>query len=186
MLRIKYIFSTDRQRRQVLNTKLKIMGLTLSVKEEGNSFALYLEGAYVGCGLMGHSLHINSLKGIGLDFDITHTDNYVAGYMSYIFWQRPFIGKKLKDLRERTQALLYKMKQDKVYLMTVCDKMFKTELFPYKNNRISLIAHSNTLCDEINECVLIGAYGSDEYALPEQAVGFGLKTMKSQLSAPFP
>ena len=172
---LQYISSTETSiEYEIENNKTK---LTLSVKEEGNSFALYLDGAYDGYGLMGHGLHLNSLKGIGLDFDITHTGNYVTGYMSYVFWQRPFIGKKLKDLKERTQALLYKMKQDKVYLMTVCDRMFKTELFPFKNNRISLIAHSNTLCDEINECVLIGAYGSDEYALPEQAVGFGLKTM---------
>ncbi len=151
--------------------------LTLTVKEQDNSFALFLEGGYDTYGLMGHGHHLNSLCGIGLDFNITHTGNYASGYMQYLFWQKPFVGSKLKDLKERTQMLLYKMKEDKVYLMSVCDKMFKTELFPCKNNRISLIAHSNTLCDDINECVLIGAYGSDHYILPERAAGFGLKVM---------
>lgn len=155
----------------------EIAKLTLTLKEENNSFCLNLQGEYDSSHTRGHGHHLNSLCGIGLDFDITHIGNYASGYMSYLFWQQPFVGAKLNDLKERTQMILYKTKKSKVYLMTVCDKMFKTELFPLKKNRISLIAHSNTLCDEINECVLIGAYGSDEYALPEQAVGFGLKAM---------
>ena len=154
-----------------------IARLTLTLKEENNSFSLKLEGEYDSSHTRGHGHHLNSLCGIGLDFDVSHVGNYASGYMGYIFWQQPFVSARLKDLKARTQMLLYKTKKSKVYLMTVCDKMFKTELFPCKNNRISLIAHSNTLCDKINECVLIGAYGNDEYALPEQAVGFGLKAM---------
>jgi hypothetical protein len=148
---------------------------TLSLKTEDNSFALYLEGGYEG--LFEHGLHLDSLKGIGIDLSVQHTGNYVSGYMEYLFWQKPFIHKSLKALKPRTQVLLYKKNSKKVYLNTVCDHMFKTELFPKESNRISLIASSNTLCDTVNECMLIGAYGNDEGVLPEQAVGFGLKVM---------
>ncbi len=148
---------------------------TLSLKMQDNSFALYLKGGYKG--LFGHGLHLDSLRGIGIDFSIQHTGNYVSGYMEYLFWQKPFISKSLKALKPRTQVLLYRKNKNNVYLNTTCDKMFKTELFPLESNRISLVASSNTLCDSINECVLIGAYGADEQVLPTQAVGFGLRVM---------
>lgn len=152
--------------------------LTLSLKEEGNSFALYLTGDYDAKNTMGHGIHLDSLKGLGFDFGIKHTGKLVSGYMGYLFWQRPFITDKLSKLKDKTQVLLFKNNQNKTYLTTVCDNMFKTELSYFKNNRLSLSACSNTLCDSVDECMLIGAYGTDEYALPENAVGFGLKIME--------
>ncbi len=152
----------------------------LTLKQENNTFALHLQGAFDDFNLKGHGHHLNSLCGIGIDFDVQHTGNYASGHMDYLFWQKPFISNKMGKLKNRTQMLLYKMKADKVYLTTVCDKMFKTELFPCKDNRISLIAHSNTVCDSINEYMLIGAYGKDEYDLPLQTAEFGLKKMEKQ------
>ena len=150
---------------------------TLTFKEENNSFALYLKGEYNAAGTLGHGLHLNSLRGIGIDFALPHTGAYVGGYMYYLFWQLPQVASDLSALQTRTQTLLYKNDSERVYLNTVCDNMFKTELFPVDDNRISIVAHSNTLCDTIDECVLVGAVGEDEYALPDQAVGFGLKAM---------
>ena len=153
---------------------------TLSVVEENNSFILKLQGGYKNEGLMGHGHHLNSLCSLGLDFNLKHTGSYVSGFMSYIFWQQPFVNDKLSNLKERTQALLYKMNEQNVCLITLCDQKFKTELFPCENNRVSLIACSNTLCDSINEHLLIGAIGENEYDLPEKAVEFGLKKMNKK------
>ncbi|MBE7091756.1 MAG: hypothetical protein E7365_01050 [Clostridiales bacterium] len=154
--------------------------LTVTLKQEDNSFALYLSGGYNAEGIMGFGTHLNALKNLGFDFGINYKGNYVSGFMDYLFWQRPHISSKLSTLKDRTQVILYKNNENKTYLNSVCDDMFKTEFFYAKNNRISLAVCSNTLCDSINECVLIGSYGKDEYSLPEKAVGFGLKVMQKQ------
>lgn len=154
--------------------------LTLTLFEENNSFILKAEGGYDDLGLMGHGHHLNSLCSLGFDFTISHVGNYVSGFMSYLFWQHPFVSDKLSKLKDRTQALLYKNKEENVCLITLCDKMFKTELFACKGNRISLVACSNTLCDQINEHVLIGAVGENEYDLSQQAVAYGLKRMQKK------
>ena len=153
----------------------KVARLTLTVKEEGGNFALVLTGEYKPVTAK-HGSHLVDEKGIGLDFDIPKTKKYVDAFMNCTFWQRPFIGKKLKDLKNRTQALLVDRGQDKLYLLATCHKAYKTEMFAH-GKIMSVIAHSNTVLDEIDECVLLGGIGKDEYTLPEKVTAFGLKAM---------
>ena len=151
--------------------------LTLSVKEENGCFAVFATGQYDATGAPEYGTHLCEYNGLGFDFDIPHTGNFVDAYMRCLFWQAAFIGKKTGELKPRTQALFVQQgKTDKAYLMTVCHKDYKGEIFP--NGKIaSLKVRSNIVKDDIDECVLIGACGKDEYALPEQTVEFGLRIM---------
>ncbi len=153
----------------------KAARLTLTLKEEGECFALVLTGEYKPV-TSNHGSHLVDEKGIGLDFDIHKTKKYVDAFMSCSFWQRPFIGKKLKDIKPRTQALLVDRGQDKLYLLATCHKAYKTEMFA-QGKIMSVIAHSNTVLDEIDECVLLGGIGKEEYVLPDTVTAFGIKAM---------
>ncbi len=150
--------------------------LTLTVKEENDNFALYLKGEYTPSSPQ-RGTHLVDEKGIGIEFNIPKIKKYVDAFMNCPFWQRPFIGKKLKDLKDRTQGLLVDRGEDKLYLMATCHKQYKTEMFA-SNKKMALVASSNTILDEIDECVLIGAIGENEYILPEEVTAFGLKTME--------
>ena len=108
-----------------------------------------------------------------------HEGKYIDAFMNCMFWQRPFIGRKISEMKERTQALVFDRGGLYELFMTVCDKDFKTELFPF-GRRASLIAHSNTVQDQIDEYIFIGGIGNDVYALPELVVDFGLKQMKKR------
>ena len=149
--------------------------LVLSVKEENGNFALFLKGEYTPK-TSEHGSHLVDEKGIIIEFDVPKIKKYVDAYMSCPFWQRPFIGKKLKDLKARTQGLLIDKGNEKVYFMATCHKQFKTEMFPM-NKKMAVIAHSNTVIDEIDECILLGAIGENEYDLPEKVTSFGLEIM---------
>ena len=150
--------------------------LTLSVKEENGNFALFLKGEYTPK-TAEHGSHLVDERGIMLEFDVPKIKRYVDSYMSCPFWQRSFIGKKLKDLKDRTQALFIDKGQEKVYLMATCHKQYKTEMFALKN-KMMVAAHSNDVIDSIDECILLGAAGKDEYQLPEEVTAFGLKIME--------
>ncbi len=150
---------------------------TLSLKQEEECFALIADGKYDVLDEKEWGTHLDEFIGFGLDFDIPHTGNYVDAFMHGTFWQKPYIGSKTGDIKPRTQALFLSQGNDKTYFSTTCDKDFKTEIFPC-GKCASLIAHSNTVLDTVNsECILVGAVGKDEYALPESAVAFGLDVM---------
>ncbi len=151
--------------------------LTLALAERGGCFALKATGGYDPSGTHGHGSHLDDLKGIGIEFGIPHEGTYIDAFIRGLFWQQPFIGRKTSELKERTQTLVFDRGNIYELFMTVCDKDFKTELFPF-GKRASLIAHSNTVQDRIDEYVFIGGIGNDVYALPELVADFGLKQMK--------
>ena len=153
-----------------------ISSLILSIKEQNGCFAVCANGSYNPYGTHGHGTHLDDLCGIGIDLDIPHDGRYLDNFMNCLFWQRPFTGSGLKNIKERTQSLLLKQHNKKLYLMTVCGKDYKSELFP-NDSAASLTAHSNTVCDRIDDVVLVGGVGDNEYRLTEQVAGYGLKVM---------
>ncbi len=153
--------------------------LMLTLIERGGCFALKATGRYDPSGTYGRGSHLQDFKGIGIDFGMPHEGKYIDAFMNCMFWQRPFIGRKISEMKERTQALVFDRGGLYELFMTVCDKDFKTELFPF-GRRASLIAHSNTVQDQIDEYIFIGGIGNDVYALPELVVDFGLKQMKKR------
>lgn len=151
--------------------------LTLCLIEKGGCFALKAAGRYDPAGTHDHGSHLDDFKGFGLDFGIPHEGEYIDAFMNCMFWQRPFVGIRTSEIRERTQALAFERGDLYELFMTVCDKNFKTEIFPF-GKKVSLIAHSNTVEDQIDEYIFIGGIGNDVYALPELVVDFGLKQMQ--------
>ncbi len=155
----------------------KTAALTLVLLEKGGCFAFKVTGGYDPSGTRGHGSHLHDFKAIGIEFGIPHEGTYIDAFMDGLFWQRPFIGRKISEIRERTQALVFKRGAFYELFLTSCDKDFKTELFPC-GRRVSLIAHSNTVQDQINDYVFFGGIGNDVYVLPELVAEFGLKQMK--------
>ncbi len=154
----------------------KVARMTLSLKQQDGEFALFVEGAYRPHGSK-YGSHIHDEKGVGIDFDIPGTKRYIDAFMNCHFWQRPFIGKKIKDIRPRTQAMMIDKGMEKVYLSTTCHNAYKSEMFP-AGKIVSVVAQSNTVLDDINDCVLIGGVDKDAYSLPEKVIGFGMKIME--------
>lgn len=151
--------------------------ITLTVKEEKNSFALFANGNYIAAGTLGHGAHVNDFYGFGIDFDMPHSGNYMDSFMNCVFWQRTLVKESFNDLRPRTQYLMVQHEdKEKLLVMATCHKDYKTELFP-NEGKLSLIAHSNTLKDDIDECILLGTIGSDPYTLPEKTSAYGIKVM---------
>jgi hypothetical protein len=164
------------EKEAVFEDEDKVASITLSIKDEDGVFALFVKGVYRPVGSK-YGSHLHDEKGVGIDFDIPGTKRYVDAFMNCHFWQRPFIGTKLKDIKPRTQALLVDKGTDKVYLSTTCHKAYKSEIFPFKK-MLSVIAQSNTVLDDIDDCVLIGGVDKDIFKLPESVVGFGMKVME--------
>lgn len=152
--------------------------LTLSVEDNGESFALKADGDYDPTGVLGHGTHINDYEGIGFDFDLPHVGNYIASYIDWVFWQRTLVREKLSELHSRTQSMFVRYQDGKkAYFMTACDKEFKSEIYA-AGERGRLKIHSNDVIDSVkSEVVLIGTVGDDEYALSEITSAFGLKVM---------
>ena len=150
--------------------------LTLTLKDRGDCFGIYARGSYEPAGHLGVGNHPDPFGGFGFDFDLPHEGNYIDAYMGCTFWQRPFIGSQLKDLKKRTQGLFCNNGDDRVYLSTVCDKAYKTEIFP-KGEAATLVAQSNTVLDRLDECVLIGGTGENLVELSETVAEFGMKLM---------
>jgi len=151
--------------------------MKLTLIEEGDCFAVKLTGKYDSVTAWGWGTHLDMFIGLGFDFDIQHTGNIVDCAMWGLYWQKPFIVKKTADIKPRTQALFAKQRDNALYLLSACDKAFKTEINPV-DKRLSLTAHSNTVLDEIDEIVLIGGNDKDVYSLPEKVTSFGLKAMQ--------
>ena len=152
--------------------------LTLSVEDDGKSFALRADGRYDPTGVLGHGTHINDYVGLGFDFDLPHSGNYIASYIDWVFWQRTLVREKLSDLHTRTQAMFVRYEDGKkACFMTTCDKEFKSEIYA-AGERGRLKIHSNDVNDTVmNEVILIGTEGDDEYSLSETTSAFGLKVM---------
>lgn len=152
--------------------------LTLSVEDDGKSFALRADGRYDPTGVLGHGTHINDYEGLGFDFDLPHSGNYIASYIDWVFWQRTLVREKLSDLHTRTQAMFVCYEDGKkACFMTTCDKEFKSEIYA-AGERGRLKIHSNDVNDTVmNEVILIGTEGDDEYSLSETTSAFGLKVM---------
>lgn len=148
--------------------------LSLTLKEENGCFALFAKGEYdARNGGFTHGTHLDPFRGFGFDFNFPHTGNYIDAYMRCEHWQRPFIGKTETEVRERTQGLFYNQDSRCVYLMTMCDKDYKTEIFPEENG-VSLRALSNTKLDKIeDECILVGGIGASVYELGETVASYG-------------
>ena len=152
------------------------LSLVLSLKEDNNCFGIFAEGTYLPT--LGHGTHLNDYYGLGFDFDTVHKGGMIDCFIDWLYWQRPaFIG-DCSELRDRTQALLFRRENgERGYFMTVSHLDFKSELCA-NAGRARLVAHSNTVRDEINECIFIGGIGNDEYELTERTAEFGLKVMK--------
>ena len=140
--------------------------IVLSLSEENGCFAIKATGKYKPSSST-YGSHIDICNGIHIDFNMPHTGNFVSGYIRYVFWQEPFIGKELTSLKPRTQALL--LQNDKYeYFLTAADKAFKSELFSAnEGNRVSLMIHANAILDDIDEFVLFGGTSEEQYLLEE-------------------
>lgn len=150
--------------------------LSLSLKEKGDCFAIFAKGAYDPAGLLGVGNHLDPYKGLGFDFDLPHDGNYVDAYMGCEFWQRPYIHSELSALKPRTQALLANQEDERIYLHTTCHRYYKSEIFP-QNTVARLVASSNTVLDDVDECLLVAGCGENAVELTEEVTEFGIKIM---------
>lgn len=147
------------------------VNLTLSLKEKNGCFGLFLKGNYVA--QKGMQPHLTTYP-FGFDYDFSFDGNLINGFLTNNFWQRIYIGTEMK---KKTQMLMFKKEEKSGCFLTVCDKDYRSLIFP-EENCYSLWAYSNTVKDDIDDCVLIGSYGLDEYASFEEVCKFGLSVMK--------
>ena len=103
--------------------------LMLTLIERGGCFALKATGRYDPSGTYGRGSHLQDFKGIGIDFGMPHEGKYIDAFMNCMFWQRPFIGRKISEMKERTQALVFDRGGLYELFMTVCDKDLKRSCF---------------------------------------------------------
>ncbi len=159
--------------------KTKTAKFTLSLKEGDGCFAVFLSGEHdVGeCSEIG--THLSPFSGLGFDFKFNFEGNYVAGYMRCPFWQRPLISSDIGEFKYKTQTLLFKQDGENTALFATCDKDFKSVLNP-SGDGVELALYSNTICDEIDECVLVGAKALDAFEIFESCVKYGARVMKKR------
>ncbi len=160
--------------------KTKTAKFTLSLKEGDGCFAVFLKGGHNVGDCCDVGTHLRDFSGLGFDFSLNFEGNYVAHYMRCAFWQKPLISSSINELKYKTQALLFKQDGENSALFTVCDKNFKSVLNP-NGDRVELALTSNTVCDEIDECVLIGAKNKDEFEIFDECVKYGARVMKKRV-----
>lgn len=111
----------------MLQLKSKNKTFIAEAKELSNGYAYYISGE----GELVYST------------DFSETAEYLAIQNHSPFWCRPFWGKSLSELPEKTQALLIKDGERYVYYLPVCDSIFKTlirgceggfEFYTYSND----------------------------------------------------
>ena len=151
-------------------------GITLTLKQDGDCFALFACGEYDGRGGKGqHGCHLDPFCGLGFDFEFPHRGNFIDAFMRCSYWQKPYIGNG--KIKPRTQGLFFNQSNRCVYLMATCHRDFKTEMFPEKKGA-SLRAQSNNRVERIDECIFIGGVGKSVYELGETVAAFGLEIMQ--------
>lgn len=154
--------------------------LSLYIKEEKNTFALFMNGSYNAKGTLGHGAHVNEFKGFGFSFDMPHVNNYIDSFMNCQFWQKNLISDSFDKIRNRTQFLTVQNSDGNMTMLTtVCDKDYKSDI-SYERDSLTLTVHSNKLKDDIDDCVLLCSFGDDPYKLSYMNSAFGLKVMNKK------
>lgn len=152
---------------------------TVSIKSGNGAFALHFDASYFpkAANIKGQN-HLDGEAAMGMDVSSVYgAENFTANYMRCEFWCATRFCAKLSDLPERTQALLTKTGGNFVYMLTTCDKEFKTNIKPCEDGGFTLFAYSHYPKNRCDTEALIIAFGNDLYQLPDIATEYGLRLM---------
>lgn len=124
--------------------------------------------------------HLDTNEAAGIDIsDIPQSTAYMANFMRCSFWCGTKIFGALSEMPERTQALLSRAENSEyTYLLTACDKYFKSNIKACDNGGCTVFIYSHFPQSKCSECILIIGIGNDPYTLPTLTAEYGLKVMK--------
>lgn len=101
---------------------------------------------------------------------------YMANYVRGQFWCDTRFGNSLQEIPPQTQALLGRADGGYLYLLTTCDKKYKSNLLGEQQG-LTLLLYSCYPQDAFKACALIFAFSEDPYTLPAQTAEYGLALM---------
>ena len=114
------------------------------------------------------------IKGLG------EIEGCMADYLFSEYWAKAYIGKEPGKVPEDTQALLWKNCEGYGYLLTVCDKEYKSVLKGDKNGGMILSVFSSS--HGMNRCkslAFLMGMGKDPFSLTEDVTAFGMELLNN-------
>lgn len=127
--------------------------------------------------------HLDTDAAAGIDIAaMPEGESYMANFMRCSYWCGTKIFGDLQEMPERTQALLASMNNGEyAYLLTTCDKYFKSNIIAGDNGGCTVYIYSRFPQSKCSECVLILGFNSDPYVLPNITAEYGIKVMEKPI-----
>ena len=130
----------------------------------------------------GYACYVSGEGKLVYHTNVEDTHEFMAIENHSAFWCRPFWGKSLSELPERTQALLIKKGDRYTYYLPICDSVFKT-LIRGRDGGFAFYTYSN--CESVIECkrqlAFLCVEGNDPLALMKEAAREACKLLDNGL-----
>jgi len=109
-------------------------------------------------------------------------DEYMADYLYSPYWCRPYFGKVLSEVPENTQGFLARCGEKYIFILPVCDRVYKTTLCGCSDG---LCAKICSYYDKLDKCECTLAYimgeGKDAYALIHDCAEYASELLGNSL-----
>ena len=122
--------------------------------------------------------HLSLKEAAGIDIPkMPEIKRYSANYRISPHWCNTYFGEDISKIPENTQAILAEANNEYLFLLTTCDKEFKTSVKSNSDKGITVFAYSNYPQNDFECCAFILGNDKNPFELPRKCVDYGFEIM---------